>query len=276
MSEILVSCPDCGTPNFTPRGLASHRGGTACKKRQAEAVAVIAPALTDSEKIAVRDTIAAIKMVDGGLKRAVYGALVAGMGLAWLHERAVSRGVRNSGDGFKAVLEETGVNRSTAYRWMNAFAGTGLSIHQPDSEQWHATIASLKEISESTSLRRLTLGAAAENSDERRMDSLISREEQGDAAAAEALDKVSSGEWSLVQAVRAASGAAATKEKNRRDPIYLDLGAGDGGLIGLAPKAVVTLANAFARWDDVPPAAREKFRAAWTELVANLPPDFRR
>ncbi len=37
--EQLFSCPDCGTNNFTKRGLKSHRGGTNCKRVQAEKAA---------------------------------------------------------------------------------------------------------------------------------------------------------------------------------------------------------------------------------------------
>jgi hypothetical protein len=41
--EKLVACPDCGTANFTPRGLKSHRGGTNCKRVQAQASAPTPP-----------------------------------------------------------------------------------------------------------------------------------------------------------------------------------------------------------------------------------------
>lgn len=34
--EQLHTCPDCGTRNFTKRGLSSHRGGTNCQRVQAE------------------------------------------------------------------------------------------------------------------------------------------------------------------------------------------------------------------------------------------------
>ena len=34
--ETLYTCPDCGQPNFTKRGLGAHRGRKACTERQAE------------------------------------------------------------------------------------------------------------------------------------------------------------------------------------------------------------------------------------------------
>jgi hypothetical protein len=79
----------------------------------------------------------------------------------------------------------------------------------------------------------------------------------------------------LVQAIRAQAGAAATKNKTRKDPVYLDIDSKTGEATGLVPKCFITLARAFASWDKLDETARKKVKTSWKALVAELPRDLR-
>lgn len=196
--------------------------------------------------------------------------------------------------GFKSALEHisTRVPRSTAYRWINAttavlarhqdilaadgsFDPEEVAIPAPGSKDWQKCEAVLTEHAAGTSMRRLLLGSAA-TGDESRLDELITRTESGDPHAETMLEKVAAGELTLVQAIRAAAGAAATKNKERRDPVYLDIDGATGQPIGLFPRCLITLGNTFAHWSDIDEAARAEARKAWKALVSKLPDDLRK
>lgn len=183
------------------------------------------------------------------------------------------------------------VARPTAYRWMNAasnvlanhqcicapdgsFAPDDLSLPEPGTTQWTKVEKVLSDHAKGTSLRRLLIGSSA-TGDESRLDELITRTEAGDHHATAMLDKVAAGELTLVQAIRAASGAAATKNKERHDPIYLDIDGTTGQLKGLFPRCVITLSNTFARWDDLDEAARTEARKVWKTLAIHIPKELR-
>ena len=232
--------------------------------------------------IAAEETAAAA----GAVRQAAVHAVAAGMALAWLHTReSTGHGGDRRGDGrdrrsFQAVLASIGLARSQAYRWMNAYAAAaaraGLApadLPEPGHIEWVRRGRRLAQSVSGTSLRRLLLGAAREGSEEHRLEELVDRAEHDDQAAAAALERVADGELTLVQAMRAAAGAAATKGKSRRDPVYLALDGRTGGLRGLLPRCLVTLNNAFTRWEDLEAPARRKFLAAWKELVSHLPED---
>jgi hypothetical protein len=106
------------------------------------------------------------------------------------------------------------------------------------------------------------------------MDSLITASESGDPNADAILDRVAKGELTLVQAIRALGGSI-TKDKERHDPVYLDIDGATGRLTGLFPKCVITLNNTFARWSELDESARAEAKKAWKALAANLPKDLR-
>jgi hypothetical protein len=179
------------------------------------------------------------------------------------------------------ALQLVDLKRATAYRWMNAYASLAQRIgldplalpSADDVSGWDQLDAALVAASTGLTLRRLLLGWAKDGSEEHRMEELTDRAESGDMEAEAALERVAAGEMTLVQAMRGAAGAAATKGKERRDPVYLDLDGRTGEVKGLMPKALITLQNAFARWEYLDQSARNKVRAAWLELVAHLPED---
>lgn len=233
----------------------------------------------------IGDILELAEEVSAHLRRSCFGALRIGLRLLALHR---STGESDSAGGFRAALaalDGVNIHPSTAYRWINATSAVLCRAHdttqiadvhipRPGHKEWIALEGVLQKASNGMSLRRLLVGASA-TSDESRMDNLITAEEAGDAAAAEMLDRVAKGEITLVQAVRAAGGAAATRDKARHDPIYLDIDGRTGQPIGLVPKCLITLSNAFARWDSLDETARQGMRASWKALVGNLPRELR-
>jgi hypothetical protein len=222
------------------------------------------------------------------LRRGCGGALRIGLRLIALQR---STGDKDCPGGFRAAInalrtmQKHPIGESTAYRWINAAAAVLCRAHNtseisdvfmpaPGSEEWLNLEAVLHTAAEGMSLRRLLVGPAA-TGEESRMDSLITAAEAGDAAAEEMLDRVARGELTLVQAIRAAGGASTTRDKARHDPVYLDIDGRTGHPIGLVPKCLVTLSNAFARWDTLDETARREMRASWKALVGNLPRELR-
>jgi hypothetical protein len=225
------------------------------------------------------------------LRTSVDLALRIGLRLLHLHRET---GENDAPGGFRAALDhlDSRVPRSTAYRWINAataviardqnilgtdgtFDPAEIALPNPGSKEWTAIEKSLSAHAAGTSMRRLIIGSAA-TGDESRMDELITRTEAGDPHAEAMLEKVAKGELTLVQAIRAAAGAAATKNKERKDPVYLDLDGATGQPIGLFPRCLVTLSNTFAHWEDIDESARAEARKAWKALVSKLPDDLRR
>lgn len=225
---------------------------------------------------------------EAALRQSCGHALVCGLSLLWLHNETAhaphagllrgNEGQSLEKDGWIATLETLDIPKTTAYRWTNAAAGAiqrleadPSDLPEPGTDAWEALAASLRDVGQGMSLRRLQLGMVKDGTEEARLDELIDRAEAEDPHAAAALEAVAEGKLSLVQAMRAASGAASTKGKHRRDPVYLDIDGRTGEIRGLLPKCVITLNNAFVRWHDLPEPARKKFRRAWAELASNLP-----
>jgi hypothetical protein len=220
------------------------------------------------------------------LRMSCHLALKIGLRLLHLHKTI---GDNESPGGFRAAVDALygqQIPRSTAYRWLNGAAAV-LARHQgieegeapalptdPGTAEWAETEAILEAAAAGMSIRRLTIGAPAAG-DEARLDALIQRTEAGDPHAEEMLDKVAKGELTLVQAIRAQAGATATKEKARKDPVYLDLSGTTGEPIGLFPKCLITLANTFDRWDRLDEDARRAAKSAWKATIAKLPKELR-
>lgn len=228
--------------------------------------------------------------VELSMRTSIATALRIGMRLLYLHRQT---GEDDSPGGFRAALErmQDRVPRSTAYRWLNASAAViakaqdlvlsdgsfdpaEIKLPEPATPAWLKIEKALTDSTKGMSLRRLLIGSSA-TSDESRMDSLITAAEAGDHHATAVLEKVASGELTLVQAIRAAAGAAATKDKQRHDPVYLDIDGTTGQLKGLFPKCIVTLANTFNRWEDLDEAARNEAKKAWKTLVISIPKELR-
>lgn len=227
------------------------------------------------------------------LSSACQHALLAGARLLWLHGQTEAQGARNdllrnnfvsreTKLGFADALEKIGLSRPTAYRWLNAAAhALRASGFDPDAlpeqgtEDWLGMEEALREAGAGTTLRRLQMGFAAAGSDPHRAEDLILRAEAGDELADEFIGKVDAGEMTWVQAIRAGAGAEAARGKGRKDPVYLDIDPATGKALGLFPRALVTLKNAFSRWDELDAPTRKQARLLWLETVAGLPADFR-
>lgn len=224
--------------------------------------------------------------IQANLRKTCRGALMIGLRLLALHKKT---GDTDAPGGFRAALEALDgaeIPRSTAYRWLNATSAvlartqgiddpSELKIpSEPGKLDWTTAERAIEKAAEGMSLRRLMIGSSA-TSDESRLDQLITDSELGDPHATSMLEKVAAGELTLVQAIRAAAGAKATKHKARHDPVYLDIDGITGRLKGLFPKCIVTLANTFARWDELDESARNEAKKAWKTLALNIPKELR-
>lgn len=230
------------------------------------------------------------------LRKGCAEALLTGLNLISLHgERAGQghggnrvAGVSVSRDtlekGFNGACEEIGIKRVNAYRWMNACAAALIRagmiedpseveerLPKPGSKEWAKWESKLQTAAEGMSLNRLLLGQVQDGTEEHRFDRLITESEAGNAKAEEVLQDIASGKLTLVQAIRAASGAIATKNKERKDPVYLEFDAVDKKPVGLIPKAFTTLENGFTHWDSYDADAREAMKRKWVEVVKSAP-----
>jgi hypothetical protein len=243
---------------------------------------------TVSDKTRFEDLVSLVQGITQNMRMSCLGALRVGLRLAALHQET---NLLDSPGGFRAALtklEGCEVPPSTAYRWMNAAVGVMvrdqgvedepslvmLPEWNPTSEDWKEADQKLTNAANGMSLRRLLVGSAA-TGDESRQETLITAAEGGDPHAIKMLEAVAAGKLTLVQAIRAAAGAAATKDKTRHDPIYLDIDGITGQPTGLFPKCLVTLSNTFARWETLDESARVEAKKSWKALVANLPRELR-
>lgn len=224
--------------------------------------------------------------INDNLRKGCFGALKVGIRLMHLH---LTTAESDEPGGFKAALEAIdgkGIVRSTAYRWINAASAAVMKIQNlespneiklpaPGSKEWQKLETSLEISTRGISLRRLIIGSAAPASDEARLDNLITSSESGDKIAEEYLEKIAAGEMTLVQAIRAQAGAVATKDKTRKDPVYLDIDGTTGQPVGLVPKCIITLSRAFASWDTLDETARKALKASWKAFIVNVPRELR-
>lgn len=226
---------------------------------------------------------------EASIRKGCGHALVCGLNLLWVHRDIVNDSQANllrgndageieGGEGFLVHLQSVALPKPTAYRWINAAAAALQRVDadpedlpEPGTDEWESLCEQLRAVGLGMSIRRLQLGMVKDGTEEARLDELIDRAEQDDQHAIAALDAVAEGKATLVQAMRAAAGAASTKGKHRRDPVYLDIDGRSGALRGLLPKCIITLNNAFHKWPDLPEPARRKFRQAWAELAVNIP-----
>ncbi len=241
-----------------------------------------------------------VEQAEAAMRKTCAHALLAALPLMWLHRQSENQGRRNdltsshvgqSRKGFRDALAEIGLSKTTAYRWMGAatealvragMVDDGMEVlnNLPDPEEerarWNLWAESLRETAQTTSLRRLTLGAMEPASDDYRADELARLAEDGSEAADLALERVSEGRLTLARALAGVLGAEATRGKARTAPFYLGLDGETGELTGLYPKAVTTLKNTFLAWDEASEPARRRAREAWQALVELLPPDLKR
>lgn len=220
------------------------------------------------------------------LRYSCFLALKMGLRLLVIHRHAGDNKIPGGFCAAVDTLHEYHIPRSTCYRWLNAAAAVlaraqGLEDaallnlpETPGTLPWGAAEKQLEVAAQGMSIRRLLIGNPG-TGDESRMDTLIERTEAGDPHAEEMLDKVSRGELTLVQAIRAQGGATATKEKARKDPTYLDLDGRTGQPVGLFPRCLITLANTFDRWDRLDHEARLAAKSAWKATIAKLPKELR-
>lgn len=256
---------------------------TATKKPPASAPRSTALKTAGKQSPVVAEIVTLANEAHGHLRRATFACLRIGLRLLVIH-----REERDKPGGFRAALdalEGCKVPAGTAYRWINA-AGAAVCLAQelphieeieiPDigCKEWQKLEAKIEKITEGLSLRRLIIGSAAVG-EESRLDSLIHHAEQGDTHADEILEEVAKGKLTLVQAIRKLAGQQATKGKERKDPVYLEIDGTNGEPKGLFVKSMATIVNTFTRWDLLDPTARSKAKASWKELVAILPKDLR-
>lgn len=267
--------------------------GPARAGRGHAAAEVVVDGAPDRMAAVIEEALVLRRRAEAAVVEGCEAAVLAGLRLIWLHRETAqapngARVSRDTREGFDHAVAAIYLDRRTAYRWMTAAGrilvldGEGetmpevaAAVPDPGSAEWRRWEGLLVARARGMSLRRLALGHSTNRTDIHRLDELIDGAERGSEASEEALRKVEDGKLTLALAMRAAAGGEATREKTRRDPCYLDIDGTNGGIRGLVPRAMVTLGNAFARWDELPAAAREQCREAWKELVSHLPKELR-
>jgi len=241
---------------------------------------------------------------EAAMRKSCEHALMAGLRLIWLHTHEVTVGGDRKSisvsretvkKGFDSACQKIGIPRPTAYRWMNAtykaciratllFEGDDITgeMPVPGMPRWESWEKELKKVSQGMSLNRLMLGNSKQSTEEHRYDELLSADEEGRGRAADLLQGVAEGRFTLVQAVRALGSQEAYDklraeggEKVRRDPVYLKMDGETGAIGGLFVSSLTTLRNTFQHWEDTPAPARKKARELWLDVVTSLPSDLK-
>jgi hypothetical protein len=260
-----------------------------------------------TEEAVIKETRVHFDAATAALRKGCEHALLTGLRLIWLHGNtagdghggnrtslsSVSRGHLKKG--FDGALAEIGIPRPTAYRWMDAtykaclratliFDGDDIAaeLPGPGTPDWDKWDQNLKKIAQGMSLNRLMLGTSKESTEDHRYDELISADEEGRTRAADLLQGVADGKYTLVQAVRALGSQETYDrlrleggEKVRKDPVYLSMDGATGKVSGLFVTSLTTLRNTFQHWDETPAPARKMARDLWLEVVTTLPSDLK-
>ena len=220
-------------------------------------------------------------------------AVLAGMHLAHIKDQF---GMQHGGDrrslsyaeeakkSFASVLEETGVPRKSAYRWIGKAqelaSVLGILSEDPDAPEpfpspgtaeWNRIAAAAERWAQNTSMDRLQVGGTGDDPDEQRLEHLMTQAEAGDPEALRWIDRWRAGEITLARAVCAYGGAEATKGKERKDPVYLDFDLTKKQPVGLIPKAFTTLRNGFEHWESYDEDARQQVLGMWREAMKKAP-----
>jgi hypothetical protein len=260
--------------------------------------------LPPAEETMISEAKVHFQAAQAALRKGCEHALLTGIRLIWLHTQSVSMG----GDrrsisvprdtlkkGFDGACAEIGIPTRTAYRWMDAThkacvratlicEGDDITaeLPEPGTARWESWEKSLKAIAQGMSLNRLMLGNSRPSTEEHRFDELISADEEGRGRAADLLQGVAEGKYTLVQAVRALGSLEAYDrlraeggEKVRKDPVYLRMDGETGALGGLFVTSLSTIRNTFSCWEETPAPARRAARALWLEVVAAMPADLK-
>lgn len=183
------------------------------------------------------------------------------------------------------ALEKIGLSRSTAYRWMNAYqtACKVLSLETPPTfkdKGWAEHLDALGDVAAKMTLSRLSLGAPAPGTDVARLDAIqtgmeTAETEQEEAIFKAAMEKVNSGEWTLLQAYRAVCGQAAQEiaTERRKNPQYLAIDPKTKKPVGLLVSTISTLKQGFKNWDLFGGEEKRVFAGLWNEVENSKPGD---
>ena len=258
-----------------------------------------------TEEALIKETRVHYDAATAALRKGCEHALLTGIRLIWLHsqtnagrggdKRSINVPRGSLIKGFKGALEEIGIAERIAYKWMDAtykaciratlvFDGDDIAseLPQPGTPAWDKWDQALKQIAQGMSLNRLMLGTSKASTEDHRYDELISADEEGRTRAADLLQGVADGKYTLVQAVRALGSQEAYDrlrleggEKVRKDPVYLKMDGETGALGGLFVSSMTTLRNTFQHWDETPAPARKKARDLWLDVVTAMPSELK-
>jgi len=182
------------------------------------------------------------------------------------------------------ALDKIGLNRRTAYRWMNAYqtACKVLGVDNPPTHKdkgWAEHLEALGTVAANMTLSRLSLGAPAPGTDLARLDAIqtgmeTAENEKEEAIFQNAMEKVASGEWTLLQAYRAVCGQAAQDKatERRKNPQYLGIDPKTKKPVGLLVSTISTLKQGFKNWDLFGGEEKRVFAGMWRD-VENAKPD---
>lgn len=262
------------------------------------------PSAITTDSVLIAEAKTHFEAAQAAMRKGCEHALLTGLRLIALHSSTVTVGGDRTSisvprdtlkKGFDGACQQIGIPTRTAYRWMDAtykaclrgtliFEGDDIAgeLPAPGTPRWLEWERNLKTVAQGMSLNRLMLGTSQASTEDHRYDELISAEEEGRSRAADLLQGVADGRYTLVQAVRALGSQEAYDrlrleggEKVRKDPVYLTMNGETGELEGLFVKSATTLRNTFQHWEETPAPARKKARELWLEVVSSMPSDLK-
>ncbi len=186
------------------------------------------------------------------------------------------------------IIKDGGVSRATLFRWANAYQTACMilgvdSPPEPGTNGWDDHLAALDGVAEGMTISRLQLGAPSSRGDLARLDQLQTGLETAEDADEEAIyvnamAKVESGEWSLIDALRAVGSQTAQEKatERRREVVYLAIDEKTNNPKGTLPGAVNSLKIGFGRWNNFDGESKRAFAHMWKDLQAFVPADLKK
>ena len=240
---------------------------------------------SDSAPLGVDEVVReAVDHIRSGLSAARKGwhqVLSGALRLIWLQTQHTAQGARNDlvpdgkKSGFCVVLDELGLASSTTYRWMEQARGFLAEIGvcdenmpSPGSDEWSQMQRYVLGRVDVLCFLKLPVRVEALPADEEVLTRLRTAAELGDKAADELLDRLAAGEILLDEATKKYCRVEPPKHK---DPPMLKLDPKTLQPKGRMVKALITLEECFANWQNYDPEARIQAAQLVRTVIAQMP-----
>ena len=204
--------------------------------------------------------------------------------LHWLKRQHKAQGARNdlvpdeTKSGFGIVLKELSLPRATAKRWMDRALEFAVEIGVndqnfpvPDSSEWERMVTYVRGRVELLDLLGLPIRSIPIPKDDEIMMRLRVAAEAGHECANQLLQELEAGDTTMDEATN--RDCQVEKESKRTLPALLRLDPKTLRPKGRAVKALDTMEEFFAVWDQLPREATLQARARIREVFAKMPPE---